>query len=104
MDNQQQQSLEEVGEINRLLKDIKKEYEEGIRPTLTKNNPTMFGNPHKIPKLKKIQINRGLGLTAQNTNILKKNIQEFTVITGQKPIVTKSKKQLPALKFVITWS
>jgi large subunit ribosomal protein L5 len=96
MDNQQ--SLEEIGEINRLLKDIKKEYEEGIRPTLAKNNPIMFGNPHKIPKLKKIQINRGLGLAAQNTNILKKNIQEFTVITGQKPIVTRSKKAIAGFK------
>ena len=36
-----------------------------------RNNPDLFKNPHTIPKLKKIQINRGLGLAAQNTNILK---------------------------------
>jgi large subunit ribosomal protein L5 len=52
----------------------------------------MFANPHTIPKLQKIQINRGLGLAAQNTNILKKSIEEFTAITGQKPVITKSKK------------
>jgi len=91
-------SLEEKAEINRLLDDIKKEYEEGIRPVLSNNNPLMFGNPHKIPRLKKIQINRGLGLAAQNTNILKKSIEEFTKITGQKPIITKSKKAIAGFK------
>jgi large subunit ribosomal protein L5 len=90
-------SREEKAEINRLLDDIKKEYEEGIRPVLN-NNPTIFGNPHKIPRLKKIQINRGLGLAAQNTNILKKSIEEFTKITGQKPIITKSKKAIAGFK------
>ena len=91
-------SREEKAEINRLLDDIKKEYEEGIRPVLSNNNPTMFRNPHKIPRLKKIQINRGLGLAAQNTNILKKSIEEFTKITGQKPIITKSKKAIAGFK------
>ena len=58
----------------------------------------MFGNCHKIPKLKKIQINRGLGLTAQNSNFLKKSIEEFTKITGQKPIITRSKKAIAGFK------
>jgi large subunit ribosomal protein L5 len=48
--------------------------------------------------LKKIQINRGLGLAAQNTNILKKGIAEFTAITGQKPVITKSKKAIAGFK------
>ena len=52
-----QHSLEEIAEIHRLLEDIKGEYEQGIRAVLQKNNPTLFGNPHTIPKLKKIQIN-----------------------------------------------
>ncbi len=49
-----QHSLEEIAEIHRLLEDIKGEYEQGIRAVLQKNNPTLFGNPHTIPKLKKI--------------------------------------------------
>jgi len=93
-----QHSLEEIAEIYRLLEDIKGEYEEGIRAVLKKNNPTMFGNPHMIPKLQKIQINRGLGLAAQNTNILKKSISEFTKITGQKPVITKAKKAIAGFK------
>jgi large subunit ribosomal protein L5 len=93
-----QHSLEEIGDIHRLLEDIKKEYEEGIKPVLVKNSPKLFRNPHSVPKLKKIQINRGLGLAAQNTNVLKKSIEEFVKITGQKPLITKSKKAIAGFK------
>ena len=93
-----QHSLEEIANIYNLLGDIKKEYEEGIKPILLKNSPKIFKNPHTIPKLKKIQINRGLGLGAQNTNVLKKNIEEFEKITGQKPLITKSKKAIAGFK------
>jgi large subunit ribosomal protein L5 len=93
-----QNSLEEIAEIHNLLKDIKQEYEKGIKPILLKNSPKLYNNPQSIPKLKKIQINRGLGLAAQNTNILKKNIEEFEKITGQKPIIAKSKKAIAGFK------
>ena len=93
-----QHSLEEIAEIYNLLGDIKKEYEDGVKPILVKNSPKLFRNPHTVPKLKKIIINRGLGLAAQNTNILKKNIEEFEKITGQKPIITKSKKAIAGFK------
>jgi len=93
-----QHSLQEIGEIHRLLDDIKKEYENGIKPILLKNSSNLFDNPHTVPKLKKIQINRGLGLAAQNSNVLKKNIEEFVKISGQKPLITKSKKAIAGFK------
>ena len=93
-----QHSLGEIAEIHNLLGDIKKEYEEGIKPILIKSSPKLFKNPHTVPKLKKIQINRGLGLAAQNTSILKKNIEEFERISGQKPIITRSKKAIAGFK------
>jgi large subunit ribosomal protein L5 len=37
-------------------------------------------------------------LTAQNTNLLKKNIEEFEKITGQKPLITRSKKAIAGFK------
>lgn len=93
-----QHSLEEIADIHNLMEDIKKEYEEGIKPILIKNTSKRFKNPHTVPKLKKIQINRGLGLAAQNTNTLKKNIEEFERITGQKPIITRAKKAIAGFK------
>ena len=93
-----QHSLEEIADIHNLLCDIKQEYEKGIKPILMKKSPNLFKNPHTVPKLKKIQINRGLGAAAQNTNILKKNIEEFEKITGQKPVITKAKKAIAGFK------
>jgi len=93
-----QNSLEEIADIYNLLENIKKEYKKGIKPILIKNSPKLFQNPHTVPKLKKIQINRSLGITAQNTNILKKNIEEFEKITGQKPLITRAKKAIAGFK------
>ena len=80
-----QHSLEEIADIHNLLVDIKKEYEEGIKPILMKNTPSRFRNPHTVPKLKKIQINRGLGLSAQNTNILKKILKNLKKLQVKNP-------------------
>ena len=93
-----QHSLEEIAEIYNLLGDIRKEYEQGIKPVLMRNSSNLFRNPHTVPKLKKIKVNRGLGLSAQNTNILKKNIEELEKITGQKPIITRTKKAIAGFK------
>lgn len=93
-----QHSIEEIAEIHSLLDDIKIEYKNGIKPIILKNSPELFKNPHTVPKLRKIQINRGLGLSAQNNNVLKKSIEEFEKITGQKPVLTKSKKAIAGFK------
>nr|QCI08734.1 ribosomal protein L5 [Sphondylothamnion multifidum] len=61
-------------------------------------NHFKYKNIHEIPKIVKITINRGIGEAAQNTKILDKSIDEFTMITGQKPIVTKSKKSIAGFK------
>ena len=96
MDNQT--SLFHTAEIYGLLENIKDEYEKEMKYALIKTIPSIYKNPHTFPKLKKIQVNRGLGLAAQNSNLLKKSINEFIVITGQKPIVTKAKKAIAGFK------
>ena len=93
-----QHSIEDIAEINCLLENIKKEYGKVIKLVLLQSNPELYSNPHKVPKLKKIQINRGLGLIAQNTAMLKKSIDEFNSITGQKPVITRSKKAIAGFK------
>nr|QCI06731.1 ribosomal protein L5 [Gayliella sp.] len=57
-----------------------------------------YKNKHEIPKLIKITINRGIGEAAQNTKALENSIKEFTLITGQKPIINKSKKAIAGFK------
>ena len=57
-----------------------------------------YQNIHQIPKIEKIQINRGLGVASQNTKMLNKSIEEFRSITGQQPVVTKAKKSIAGFK------
>jgi len=57
-----------------------------------------YKNSQQIPQIKKIQINRCLGLLAQNTKLFKKSIEEFSLITGQYPKITKSKKSIAGFK------
>jgi large subunit ribosomal protein L5 len=73
---------------------------ENYKNKITKNLKDKYNyqNPHQVPKLVKIQINRGLGLAAQNKNILQKTVDEFRIITGQQPIITKAKKSIAGFK------
>nr|BBC77574.1 ribosomal protein L5 [Nitzschia sp. PL1-4] len=90
--------LEEIADIYSILEDIKQEYKKSIKHILITNYFLVFKNIHIIPSIKKIKINCGLGLDAQNKNILKENISNFENITGQKPIFTKSKKAISGFK------
>ena len=55
-------------------------------------------NIHEVPKLVKITINRGLGLSAQNSSILNNTINEFRLICGQQPIVTNARRSVAGCK------
>ena len=52
----------------------------------------------EVPKLEKIVINVGLGDMKDNPKALDNTINDLTIITGQKPIVTKAKKAIAAFK------
>lgn len=71
-------------------------YEEKISKELM--NEFEYSNIHEIPKIIKININRGAGEAAQNSKALNTSIEEFLLITGQKPIVTKTKKSIAGFK------
>lgn len=76
--------------------EYKKAYHNRVKPVLKEK--FKYTNDHQIPKLLKIQINRGLGLGAQNKTVLQKTIEEIRVITGQQPIVTKAKNSIAGFK------
>ena len=68
--------------------------------TITAKLKEQFGytNIHQIPKVTKIVINRGLGEASQNAKALESTLSELAVITGQKPVVTRSKKAIAGFK------
>lgn len=52
----------------------------------------------QVPKLDKIVINIGLGEVKENPKALENAVNDLTLITGQKPVVTKAKKSIAAFK------
>jgi large subunit ribosomal protein L5 len=57
-----------------------------------------YKNIHEIPKLQKIVISSSYGLKALNTNFLKAATQEYRLISGQQPALTKVKKSISGFK------
>ena len=55
-------------------------------------------NVMQAPRLLKITVNMGLGEAITNPKILDSGVEDLALITGQKPIVTKSKKAIAAFK------
>jgi large subunit ribosomal protein L5 len=75
---------------------LKTHYHQVIIPRLI--SKFHYVNPHTIPKLEKIVISTGLGLSAQNKSLLQKATEEIRLISGQHPILTKSKKSIAGFK------
>jgi large subunit ribosomal protein L5 len=55
-------------------------------------------NPMQVPKVTKITVNMGLGEAVSNPKLLDTAVEELGLITGQKPVVTKSTKSIAAFK------
>ena len=71
-------------------------YKDVAIPALTKQ----FGytNPNQVPRLEKIVINMGLGAAVTNPKIIDTAVEELRAVTGQKPVVTRSKKAIASFK------
>ena len=75
---------------------VKNQYQkETIPPVMKKFN---YKSVMEVPKLEKIVINIGLGDIKDNPKSLENAINDLTIITGQKPIITKAKKAIAAFK------
>lgn len=57
-----------------------------------------LANPFQVPRLSKIVLNMGLGEAVQNVKVIDSAVIELTAITGQKPVVTRSKKAIANFK------
>lgn len=75
---------------------LKEIYEEKVVPALMKR--FNYKNRMEVPRLEKIVINMGLGEAIQNIKIIDSAVQELSLITGQKPVITKAKKSIAQFK------
>lgn len=75
---------------------LKQEYKEKILSELTKE--FSYNNKMEVPKLTKIVVSRGVGEAVSDKKLIDKAVDELTLITGQKAVPTKSKKDVASFK------
>ena len=75
---------------------LKEKYLNEVSPALM----SKFGykSVMQLPKVEKIVINMGVGDAVQNSKALDAAVEELTIITGQKPVVTKAKKSIAGFR------
>ncbi|MFV0426069.1 MAG: 50S ribosomal protein L5 [Beutenbergiaceae bacterium] len=56
------------------------------------------GNPHQVAGLVKVVVNMGVGDAARDSKVIEGAIRDLTLITGQKPVVTKARKSIAQFK------
>ncbi|MBX3049589.1 MAG: 50S ribosomal protein L5 [Anaerolineales bacterium] len=75
---------------------LKERYNKEILPDLQKALSKQ--NVMEVPKLQKIVLNVGLGQAQGDAKALDGAVEDLTIITGQKPVVTKARKSIANFK------
>ena len=75
---------------------LKEFYMKEVIPTLMKEYN--YKNQMEVPRIEKITVNMGLGDAIQNIKLLDSAALELSLITGQKPIITRARKSIASFK------
>lgn len=75
---------------------LKEKYKAEIQGELRKE--FSHGNIHEVPSLVKIVVNMGVGEAARDSKLMESAIRDLSLITGQKPLVTKARKSIAQFK------
>ena len=75
---------------------LKRKYREQIIPALQEE--FKYANVMQIPGLTKIVVNMGVGEAARDSKIIDGAVRDLTVITGQKPTITRARKSIAQFK------
>jgi large subunit ribosomal protein L5 len=75
---------------------LQSEYREKIVPELMKK--LAITNPMQVPKITKISVNMGVGEAVADKKAMDGAVNDMTALTGQKPVVTKSRMAIAAFK------
>ncbi|MFP4435934.1 MAG: 50S ribosomal protein L5 [Chloroflexaceae bacterium] len=75
---------------------LKEVYTKDIVPALMQE--FKFKTVMQVPRLTKVTVNTGVGEAVQNARALDAAIEDITIITGQKPVVTRARKSIAGFK------
>ncbi|QJP49919.1 50S ribosomal protein L5 [Xylella fastidiosa subsp. multiplex] len=76
-------------------------YKKEVVPALIKRFG--YSNPMAVPRLVKITLNMGVGEAATNKKVLENAVADMAKVSGQKPIVTKSRISVASFKIRNGW-
>jgi len=71
-------------------------YREKVVPRL--RTELQIGNVMQVPRIEKITVNMGVGEAVADKKVMDAALADLTKITGQKPLITKSRKAIAAFK------
>ena len=71
---------------------LRQRYHDEVAPALQREFE--YGNPMRVPRLEKIVVNIGLGEALQNSKAIDAAVGDVTMITGQKPVVTRARRSI----------
>ncbi len=71
-------------------------YTKEIVPNLQKE--FAYKNKHQMPKVVKIVVNMGVGETVADSKVINNAVNDLTLISGQKPLVTEAKRSIATFK------
>lgn len=75
---------------------LKTKFKDEVVPALQEQ--FNYGNPMQSPKLVKVVVNMGVGEAARDSKLIDSAVRDLTLITGQKPQVTRAKKSIAQFK------
>ena len=75
---------------------LKRRYDGEIRGQLKES--LGLANIMEVPRLEKIVVNMGVGRATQQASLLEGAVTDLTLITGQKPLVTRARRSIAAFK------
>ena len=75
---------------------IRERYKENVLPTLLTEFD--YQGPMQVPRVTKVVVNVGVGEALDNAKALDHTVRDVSVITGQKPIITRARKSIASFK------
>ena len=75
---------------------MQEKYNNEVVPALRKNFD--LKNVMEVPRIQKVVVNIGMGEAMDNPKAMEAAVNDLTTITGQKPIMTKSRKSIANFK------
>lgn len=75
---------------------LKEKYRQEVVPGLQKE--FNYSNPMQVPGIRKVVVNIGMGEVIQNAKAMDAAVADLSVITGQRPVITRAKRSVATFK------